>query len=567
MKEIKYKYVGLTIGPIYKTFSNVRHTRELWAASFCFSFLMRTILKKMADRTSKECVIQPFVDDMSLFDVQGIGLFPDRIILKLENNAVLQIEDIISESIAELAGHISLYLDIAADIKDVIDFLTDYFQISFFEKVSDAIDNPIIELSPYLDALEQFTKYSSKEKERNYLKEFFKNVNKGDAMESFLKKHYEISDINGNIRVESLIEIATRELKGESDYVRLINEFLWDKEKKKDRENNKKSKESTDSLFLNNFTKCLRDKYKDKTPFKTYHKYICILKADGDKIGSYLKSLNANDVQQLSTKLMNWAKATYKHVCDYGGVPTFIGGDDLLCIVPVANKDKNIFDLIQEIDDAFNKQFKDTPATLSYGVSISHYKYPLSESLDIVDGLLGSAKEKGGNRIALQLLKHSGRELMTVIDKNHEVYTKTIRGQLIKLLSSPMDEENLKNVINNAVMYKIRDNHELLETIIDAPVRLVNFFNNNFDVKAVMDENYDKIPGHLDEKTNLPFYDDPFKEQYFYCMKEMVNKIFESKKKELVNENLKRLTQETIREVFSIFRNVKFIKGYEDDKE
>lgn len=562
------KYFGITLGPLYKTFSNVRHTRELWAASFCFSFLMRRILRRLIDEqiVSKEEVLQPYIEDDASFEKPGIGLFPDRIIIKTDNLPDGKLNEIFDNAIADLGGEIFIFLQATASREKIFKFLKDYFQLSVVSAESERkLDNPILEISPYLDDIEQITKYVTEDYPDNYLKRFFLNVNKGNERESFLNSHYEIQDVNGNKRVESLVEIATRELKGLDFYKDLINIHLWDRDKKedKDEEIRDKKKAGSDTAFLNAVVAKLKAVYEnnpEQNPFRAYHKYICILKADGDKIGAHLRTLRGEkEVQAFSTHLIQWANETYdKLIKPYGGIPIFIGGDDLLCIVPVCNGEKNVFTLITEIDSVFDKAFKDTGVSLSFGASISHYKYPLSETLVIADDLLRKAKQAGGNRIAIQLMKHGGSKMVSILDKTSDIYNISVRKQLLQLLNGS-NEESAKT-INNAVLYKIRDNHCLLESILSDSQRVVNFFNNYFDITAGRDESYENI-------TEENGYKDPLKEKYFFILKELTNKIYETKKNALLEKYKKELTEEVVKEVFSIFRIVKFIKGCEDDKE
>ncbi len=68
-------YMAITLGPIYKTFENVRKTREIWAASYIFSFISKRLIEYI--RTiDKTLIIVPSYDPDSL---KGIGLYPDRI--------------------------------------------------------------------------------------------------------------------------------------------------------------------------------------------------------------------------------------------------------------------------------------------------------------------------------------------------------------------------------------------------------------------------------------------------------------------------------------------------------
>ena len=44
------KYTGINIGPIVDTLSLARKPKELWAASYMFSYLMERILKAVKDK-------------------------------------------------------------------------------------------------------------------------------------------------------------------------------------------------------------------------------------------------------------------------------------------------------------------------------------------------------------------------------------------------------------------------------------------------------------------------------------------------------------------------------------
>ena len=105
----------------------------------------------------------------------------------------------------------------------------------------------------------------------------------------------------------------------------------------------------------------------------------------------------------------------------------YVGGDDLLFFAPVAyHKNgtlKTIFDLLADIDRLFASVMTPlatahevaTP-TLSYGVSINYYKFPLNEMRDEAYRLLMyKAKNKAihpaKNCIEFILRKHSGQKL------------------------------------------------------------------------------------------------------------------------------------------------------------
>lgn len=54
-------YTALTIGPIYKTFSDAKRTRSVWAASYFFSWFIRRILEEALNKN-----MQVFLPDVSM---------------------------------------------------------------------------------------------------------------------------------------------------------------------------------------------------------------------------------------------------------------------------------------------------------------------------------------------------------------------------------------------------------------------------------------------------------------------------------------------------------------------
>ena len=72
------KYTAINIGPIIKTLGMARKPRELWAASFLFSYLMKCIIKVLPQND----IISPatFADT----EKNGVGLYPDRVFVKGE---------------------------------------------------------------------------------------------------------------------------------------------------------------------------------------------------------------------------------------------------------------------------------------------------------------------------------------------------------------------------------------------------------------------------------------------------------------------------------------------------
>ena len=76
------KYTGISIGPILKTLAMARKPRELWSASYLFSYLMKCIYSE-AEKSKAE-ILSPAKPDEKKTEV---GIFPDRIFIKGECDA------------------------------------------------------------------------------------------------------------------------------------------------------------------------------------------------------------------------------------------------------------------------------------------------------------------------------------------------------------------------------------------------------------------------------------------------------------------------------------------------
>ena len=80
----QYCYIALTIGPIYKTLAFAKRTRELWAASYIFSHMMEEIVEKI-NTIEKYEIILPVRSKSTEPLNKDVGLFPDRLIARIDN--------------------------------------------------------------------------------------------------------------------------------------------------------------------------------------------------------------------------------------------------------------------------------------------------------------------------------------------------------------------------------------------------------------------------------------------------------------------------------------------------
>ena len=137
-------YIALTIGPIYKTLKDSKKPKELWSASYVFSYIMREIIKEFEDRN----FITPYIKDKKVFEDREVGLFHDRFIFEAKDGDLQKLENVIGEVISYLARDLNL------DYEGV----KNYLQIHYGE--FEAKENPIIEIMPYLDTKELFFQIS-----------------------------------------------------------------------------------------------------------------------------------------------------------------------------------------------------------------------------------------------------------------------------------------------------------------------------------------------------------------------------------------------------------------------
>ena len=541
-------YIALTLGPIYKTFANVRKTRELWAASYMFSYLMRETIKNLKRKgIIANDIIIPFVNQAAV-DYKGVGIFPDRLIFKSKQGDYDKLTLAFQDAVSSLASYFK-------NSTNAESFLKEYLRMIAIEKELPAGANIIEEMFTHLNSLELMNFPLSQEMLKlNVLADFFTNVNEPNHNRFFTENNYEkgnslaLKDINGNIRFESIMEIASSHFKGvlQKTYKKLVNKHLWNE--------NNGDVDDKETDFISELKNAAGDK------FKPHHKYIAIIKADGDKIGSAIKELNGDIVklQKFSEALFNWAVSCDKAVRNYGAIPIYIGGDDLLMFAPISYGNQNIFDLIDAIDKSFTDAMKDYKGvSLSYGISITYYKFPLFEAVTKVDDLLLQAKRLSDNRnaVAIRVLKHSGSVLETSFEKGDNPNTFQIIKDVLHAIGENL--ETKEKSFLNSVGYFLRDNEKTLRLIYSETSRLEHFFKNNFDDYIADKELQSNVGKHAKRET---------KAAYLYNVKCLVKHIYKLRLTKTVKQLKDKDFEAALNEIYSIIRICRFIKGLEDEK-
>ena len=411
------RYIALTVGPIVDTLSLGRKTSEIWMASYLFSSFMKKVIQEVLTTTDAKFIV-PFVDDSSLFESQdgGIGVFHDRFIFTTQDTKLEKIESIIKKQKDKLASMVAT--SIKRDEKKVQEFFHSYLQTYLFES-SERYENPIIDISIVLDSIELHTPLL--EADEDYMRLF---LNRNTILQSELAKE----SFGKKPSFDSIEAIAAQE--------------------------------SSNDLEAQNA-----------------QKYIAIVHADGDNLGKFIES--QKDVSQISKKLFNFDKKAVKSIKDFRGLPLFVGGDDLLIFAPVINsKKETVFDLVKKLSKDYEEALETTQSTLSFGISITYYKYPLYEALKKSRKALfevaknyTSPQGKAKNAVAITTQKHSGQSFSFCIAKDEKAYS-----AFSAMISSVLNE-NLE--LPHAIHHKLLKHKALFECI--EPIQLSDTFENIFN--------------------------------------------------------------------------------------
>lgn len=494
------KYSAINIGPIIGTLGMASTPKELWAASYLFSHLMKCVYNEV--KQCKYQIISPSeVDDSKL----GVGLLPDRLFFKGECN----FNDIRNQALAKFVIDTKIQQSVAFD----------YFNIMYVSVDANSDSEAVKKLNNLLDCLE--------------LCNLSANANAMNAMHKYIKdNNWRLFDIAYKTDAErpkgTVAEYAASQFRNHSNWGRFVKMVNADDERDVD----------AYKLFGDDV--------------KSYHKYICVVQADGDNVGKTVShpSLVQGKVLEISKALLQFGKNANEEITTYGGLPIYAGGDDLLFLAPVVGLDgRTIFQLMNDLN---NKSFKNVidvvnglnlhdddkkliRASLSFGVSITYYKYPLYEALESArHQLFDIAKKKisGKHAVAIDWRKHSGGSFSISYSKSNE--------ELEKAFHNVIQQSAVSDAVVSSVSHKIRSNEGLLklwfgESDDIVRQRTLAFFKKYIEYKTEGPEN---VSG-----------DNIYKESAMNCLYELF-------KTESEIENL-------IKTMYGMIRIAKFVSGEE----
>lgn len=405
------KYIAITIGPIVETLVLGRKTSEIWIASYLFSSFMKKIIKEIKENTDAKFIV-PFVEDETLFKDKddGIGMFHDRCIFTTDTVSLKDIQHIVIAQKKALSKMIAT--SIKKDENKVDAFVQSYIQTYLFES-EESFEHPLLEISEILDSIELHT--PRLEADEDYIRLF---LNRDTLLKSTLAKE----SFGKQPSFDDIKSISAQELGEDID--------------------------ATNA-----------------------YKYIAIIHADGDNLGEYIKK--QNDVTQISKELFEFDSRAVETIQKYGALPLFVGGDDLLIFAPVINNGETIFDLIDALSRDYTNALGSDETTLSFGVSITYYKFPLYEALESSrEALFAQAKKyEDKNAVAINVQKHSGQTFGFCINKNEQGYT-----LFSNLICTVLNEEI---ELPHAIHHKLHKHQALFEKIVSK--RLEDTFANIFN--------------------------------------------------------------------------------------
>lgn len=465
------KYVGITIGPIFKTIGEAISPAGLWFGSYFFSTVTKKLCEKLVEIPNVK-IFSPFYNSNSNQNPQedGIGRYHDRILFSVDGNTVTEekLQKIISAVKKEMAGKFGKF-----NSGQIESFINNYLRIDFVilneETINEIIgksgkagNNIAIILNDALDALELMAAGKGRT-DMNLFAPFFAGQ-KGNR-NIYIKKSKLFTDTKPNSQL--VIKHPDRD----SD-LKAIEDIALSR---------KKEENSSEEV-------------PDGEVAPTRSEYYAVVNSDGDKVGTLLKALCKDlEISKQSERInifpracLDYAGEAAKLVGKYGGMTIYAGGDDLLFIAPV----HSLLSLCSELDEMFKKTLKkgleevDLPddsinVSLSFGVAVQYVKYPLYEALERARVQLYKAKESCGNRLGIELVKHSGKTVQLMIENEK---LDVIDG-LIKYRATTNDqalESVLYNLQDTEIIFRLlfEKTGQNIFNFQEYKMRFLNNFNN-----------------------------------------------------------------------------------------
>ena len=459
-KEI---FAAVTIGPILDTINLASSPSALWAASYMMSTLSKNICKKLVESgVDKNDIISPYYDpdDELLKRNDGVGLFHDRVIYKLPEEYCK--EDVFKEHFKDVRENAIIetirYFGFEEEMYN--SYFKDYFLVSAV--LLNDTHNPIMDSGKMLDCLELSKRFVS---------------SKSDPILSFFNSEETEGSRIGAIRKRVVDEMKIDNwqlLNANRDKIRSLGDIA------------NAFAHSNEALKKN--------------------KYYAVVRSDGDRISKIIEKLDAKKIRAFSRVCLQYCSDIANIVKnEYGGIAVYAGGDDLLAIMPVENHNKKtVFDFAEEANKLFtesfskNKDFKRVYAgndeklmeeydslcrelSLSFGIFVSYYKFPLYEALEQSARLLFGVAKSVRNCAAVRFQKHAGQSEGLLIPNSDMPELKEFLKKCVEKKASSDNEK--KTLLDDKVILSALHKIELFGSMFNHAEgdSLKNLFENTFD--------------------------------------------------------------------------------------
>lgn len=462
-------YVGITTGPIVETLSMTSTPAGLWYASYMFSNLTKNLCS-LLDKNENLMILSPaFQADE---EIDGIGSYYDRIIFWIEEESIKTVHLCIQQSIAKVKEQISQDVVNALRLNDkksneAKEYIENYIQIQYVILSEEEVGKGNItdKLSSYLDAIELNQKISC------------------GSVQDYLMRLFQGKDTGGNFYIKNS-RLVKEILNNKNIHFQLMDE-------------NSKNIKNIAQIAANGQFELIDGRDIPKTNGLKKWKYYAIVQADGDNLGSVSKYITDINTNNLAALCKHYTKTSAKMIHAYGGVTIYAGGDDLLFLAPVQNlAGKTIFTLCHEIQTTYKETFKEInqtlkdnkikiknkplQTTLSFGIAIQYWKYPLYEALEQAKSLLFDTAKKTKNCLAIKLQKgnSANMDLCYLFDSQIEYAFNDLVPLFSVLSLNEMEEKS--DIFLQSILYHIKNFEEVFKIALEHKDNtLINHFFKN----------------------------------------------------------------------------------------
>ena len=467
------RYTALTIGPIYDTMRLTSTPAGLWGASGLFSWIARELIDRLirqgvpAERfispwfqlRDGQIVLSEGEEDCVCEEMRarGVGLFHDRLLFEGDwreeaRAAVTQVNETLAAKLWDSLQKASQTWDEEA----IRAWLRGALRIGVL--AMDVPDGaaPADYLGRYLSALELEPNFVIRERE-NPLLALFENT--------FAAVQPEAEGRNERLKESFLRPKGDWILRKGRDNIRNLADVA--------------------------------NPGGEKLRWKS-QQYYAVLKSDGDSMGEILSALTGREeIRAYSRKCLLFCAQAAKVIADYGGMPIYAGGDDLLALAPVVGYDPktkepcSVFRLAELLRGIFNQHFSTErvlyygkPA-ISFGIAVQYVKSPLYEALERADEMLGRAKSGAKNACYLNLQKRS-RFMVDIYETLLDEREKTRGNTLLSVLDEMLMQVRREDI---EFLSSVGSQFEVFRPLFlvalkqerEGSTGLANLFDNLFD--------------------------------------------------------------------------------------